>query len=493
MKLKKTILVFTVLLPCIALGALQPNRNFEDLLERNGLFSAPFAALGEARESLSPVQFVLENPEHKRIIEPTSPVLGYPLVKKIRKSEDHPAEIYKEILNSNPEMDIDLSISLKSYLEAMSPELEAYCDGLVSTVPPVGGWTRVDGEGAAIPLESLIPAHDRYRENMEFFGQNIRGLDFSYDLFREHVSGVAGEYRKKEETCSVVKKISDLEAKAMKICVIGCKKLVKLNQKISSAEAAFPRRQFSINGFTLYVYDELLKLDYLEEVLKVVYDAENEWLRLRKENLVHFPFFSFVINKTVRAGFSERDAIYVLAYSTRNMPSLDVQYGEKPLKAMLLETYFWKFRDIRDILSKKYLQDVFPYHKFERNPGFYHYMTASLLSYEVKRAGYSSITARLMAILSKVAYKTHKLLKALKKDRIKKDGISYVVDIMKRQGYRTGIMAGRYGGKLGVECAKKHIERLKKIPGTPEYEKEQRRLERFRRMRSRSRKRRINR
>ena len=90
-----------------------------------------------------------------------------------------------------------------------------------------------------------------------------------------------------------------------------------------------------------------------------------------------------------------------------------------------------------------------------------------------------------MAILSKVAYKTHKLLKALKKDRIKEDGISYVVDIIKRQGYRTGVKAGRYGGKLGVECAKKHIERLKKTPGTPEYEKEQRRLERRRLMRKR--------
>lgn len=397
--------------------------------------------------SLSPLNSDLDHPEDERLIEPTSPILGKNLVAKIRKDPRHPEVILESVKRENPFLLRDIQLSSLAYFRTLSRPLKTYCS---TAKKEEANDKAIDVvETAAIPIEILRPLHESYIEQLTFLRSNyVETLD---EEIQDTARKAAIAYQQERYNCDVVQQLNQMETKVKRYLPKRLKRLVDLHHKISSPEAAFPRIQFSINGFTQYVFGELLKVphDRLAGLLKVIYEEQVEWIKKRDKNEPVERYFSSFENKALRAGYLPREILLVLAYSTRNMPSLDVHYGYDTEKALLLETYFWKFHDHRDYVTKKYEHDIFPNAIMKRNPGLYHYATSALMACDVRLHGYSGAMSRIIALGNKVGYKVHKLLTEIAGKEGKKS-LKEIRETAKRQAFGPGVDAGKFGGSHGL-------------------------------------------
>ncbi len=411
---------------------------------------------------LSPLQKVFSNDSFDRLIEPTSPILGYQLSEFIRNSALHPAEIVDHIKTTFPQWQRDILISGQAFYESMMAPLEEYCSG---TARSINRDQLSCVKPAAIPLEVLTPLHLQYGESVKRIFEEAKTI--SAEQLQINSKAQADLFQQAKYNCPAAKKLESAENKIKKIFPKRWDRLVDINHALSAAEAAFPRIQFSINGYTQFVYGELLEKETadLASLLRDTYDAERRWLddvRANPEKEI-IPMISYV-EEELKNKHLRRDIILTLAYSTRNMPSLDVHYAISPEKALMLETYFWKFNENRSIFStEEFFSKVFPNKEFERNPGFYHYMTATLLAFEIRCSGFAGQMAKFMALLSKIGYKLDKLIKQVDwKKAKKKGGYKYVKSIAKRQGFGSGVDAGKYGGRYGVAMCKDDLRDVRK-------------------------------
>jgi hypothetical protein len=89
-------------------------------------------------------------------------------------------------------------------------------------------------------------------------------------------------------------------------------------------------------------------------------------------------------------------------------------------------------------------------------------MTASYLAYKIHSSGYLPITALFLTILNKLGYKTHKLIYGTNpKLRFTKKIID-MYNLAKNQDFKCGFESGYWGGKYGLELAKKENKITKK-------------------------------
>jgi hypothetical protein len=416
--------------------------------------------------------YASETKADNRVIEGASPILGYELSQTLKNHEDHPALKLKRVLKVNPDYTYKAQLSTLSYLETFQPGLEEYCAQDKIVTGKRSKWTPARGNhGAAIPQEVLVPKTAKYLERLS---QNSL---LSKESVQQKSLKAAKKFQETRYQCKNVIKLMALEDKLEKLC-LGlrfCKKAKAVNSIISSAEAAYPRKQFSVNGFTRYVYHELLKSETLEEDLRTIYDLQQKWLVMHRMMSVEKNFFEFVITEALEKDIHIKDILLILAYSMRNMPSLDIEFALAPKKALMLEIYFWDFRDIRDELSRKEYKGLRFSHNFKRNPGFYHYLTAALLGCEARLAGLSHSVATLMGIASKVGYKTDKLTKAVEKHIYQelnlKNKVDYLNNLMKKQAFWPGVAAGYHAAKFGSKACIAYKRELKK-----DYREEKREL-----------------
>jgi hypothetical protein len=410
-------------------------------------------AFAQGLDVITPLNGDLNLPNDSRLIEPTSPILGKNLVALIRADKRHPEIILKDIQEKYPTLNTDIQLSSIAYFRTLTQPLLTYCSTVKKTEANDKAIEVV--ETAAIPLEVLLPLHASYTNQLLNLRNNY--VDTTALNIEEGARNSALAYQNERYECDVVKKLNQMETKIKKYLPRRLDRLIELHHQISSPEAAFPRIQFSVNGFTQHVFGELLKLPYdkLAGLLKTVYDSQVEWIAKRDKNEQVERYFTAFENKALEAGYLPREILLVLAYSTRNMPSLDVQYGYDTSKALLLETYFWKFHDHRDYVTKKYEKDIFPNKVMKQNPGLYHYATSALLACEVRLHGYSGVMARLLALGNKVGYKVHKLIGELASKQGKK-GVKVILETAKRQGFGPGVDAGKYGGGHGLKFCRKN-------------------------------------
>ncbi len=115
-------------------------------------------------------------------------------------------------------------------------------------------------ETGAIPLEVLNPLHDSYNGQLSSLRTNY--VEKSPLKIEEGARRTALAYQNERYDCDVVKKLDGLEAKVKKYMPGRMDRLIELHHQISSPEAAYPRIQFSVNGFTQHVYGELFKMSY---------------------------------------------------------------------------------------------------------------------------------------------------------------------------------------------------------------------------------------
>lgn len=402
---------------------------------------------------LSPLVGDIDHPTDERLIEPTSPIIGKNLVLLLKEDPRHPEAIIKDLNKKNPDLLRDIQLASMAYFQTMTQPLLTYCSTAVKEEANDKAIEVV--ETAAIPLEVLLPLHPNYIENLVNLRTNF--VERSQNDINKMAMEAALDYQAKRYSCELVQKLSQLENKVKRYLPTRFDRLVDLHHQISSAEAAFPRIQFSINGFTQHVHGKLLEMPYdrLSTLLRVIYDEQVEWIA-KKENKENTErFFTSFENKALDSGFLPREILLVLAYSTRNMPSLDVQYGYSPAKSLLLEAYFWKFHKHRDYVTKKFEKDIFPNAVMKRNPGLYHYATSALLACEVRLHGYSGAMARIVALGNKVGYKVHKLLGELAGKDGKKS-LKEIRETANRQGFGPGVDAGKYGGKHGLKFCRKN-------------------------------------
>lgn len=410
-------------------------------------------ALAQSLEVLSPLNADLDHPNDNRLIEPTSPILGKNLVALLKKDKRHPDVILKELRAKYPTLNRELQLASIAYFKTLVQPLKTYC---ATTKKEEANDKAIDVvENAAIPLEVLLPMHESYTGHLVSLRANY--VEKSADRIEEVARRTAHSYQANRYNCDVVTKLNNMEAKVKKYLPKGLDRLIDLHHKISSPEAAYPRIQFSVNGFTQHVFDELLKIPYerLSDLLKVTYEAQVEWIAKRDKNEPVERYFTAFENKALKAGHLPREILLVLAYHTRNMPSLDVQYGYDTDKALLLEVYFWKLHEHRDYVTKLYEKDIFPNKVMKRNPGLYHYATSALMACEVRLHGYSGIVARLMALGNKVGYKVHKLITELAGKEGKKS-LKEIRATAQRQAFGPGVDAGKYGGKHGLQFCRKN-------------------------------------
>lgn len=410
-------------------------------------------AMAQSLEVISPLNGDLDHPSDPRLIEPTSPILGKNLVALIKEDKRHPDVILQELKEKYPTLNSELQLASIAYFKTLTNPLITYCTTAKKEEANDKAIEVV--ETAAIPLEVLAPMHPQYLVQLASLRTNYG--EKSAIRIEEVARRAAIAYQTKRYECDVVKKLNDMEAKVKKYMPKGMDRLIDLHHKISSPEAAFPRIQFSVNGFTQHVFDELLKMPYdkLAGLLKVTYEGQVEWIAKRDKNEPVERYFTAFENKALAEGFLPRDILLVLAYSTRNMPSLDVQYGYDTDKALLLEVYFWKMHAHRDYVTKQYEKDVFPNKVMKRNPGLYHYATSALMACEVRLNGYSGVMARLMALGNKVGYKVHKLITELAGKKGKKT-LKEIRETAKRQAFGPGVDAGKYGGSHGLKFCRKN-------------------------------------
>jgi hypothetical protein len=408
-------------------------------------------------EFVSPLHADLDHPADDRLIEPTSPILGKNLVAFIKNDKRHPELILQDLRERFPTLNRDIQLSSIAYFNTLTGPLKTYCTTVKKEEANDKAIEVV--ETAAIPIEVLSPMHGDYITHLSHLRANY--VEESISNIESSARSAAIAYQDERYKCDVVTQLNKMEAKVKKYLPKKFDRLVDLHHKISSPEAAFPRIQFSVNGFTQFVFEELMKLpfDKLAGILKVTYEAQVEWISRREKNLPVERYFTAFENKALEAGYLPRDILLVLAYSTRNMPSLDVQYGYDTDKALLLETYFWKLHAHRDYVTKNFEKDIFPNAVMKRNPGLYHYATSALMACEVKLNGYSGVMARLMALGNKVGYKVHKLIGELAGKEGKK-GLKEIRETAKRQAFGPGVDAGKYGGSHGLKFCRKSTPKV---------------------------------
>lgn len=422
-----------------------------------------FAAQAQEKglNDLSPILKDGELSGDERMIEPTSPVLGKKLTEMIRHDERDPEAILNDIYTNYPHVEKDLQLSSMAYFRTMIEPLKKYCVSEHKDEVVIEKEVRVVEQGA-IPLTILEPLHGEYRKNMSSLTEEFNGC--SEEDAKKEAKRVAKEYQAQRYDCNVVKQIDDMALKMNKFMFTGkLKRLLAKHQEISSAEAAFPRIQFTINGFTQYVYNEIMKMPYdrLADLLKLTYQAQKEWLAAKDRGEDAGRYLSAIEKKALAAGYLPREILLIMAYSNRNMPSLDVQYGQDTHKALMLEAYFWKSRKHRDIAQKKYEKDIYPNKVMKRNPGVYHYATSALMACDVRLSGFSGVMARVVSLGNKMAYKVHKLLGAVKGKDGKKGGLKGVMAEAKQQAFGPAIDAGRYGGSYGLKLCRKYTPKDK--------------------------------
>lgn len=416
-----------------------------------------FLALSQEQveyEKLNPIMADLHLGEDDRLIEPTSPILGKSLAARIRYDKRHPELILKDLEVNYPSLYRDIELSSIAYFKILSEPLKQYCT--TEQKEEANDKQIAQVETAAIPLEALMPLHNSYRDILAGLRENYVEKDDV--LIRNIAKKTALDYQALRYDCNVVKYLSDMENKVKKYLPKRLDKLLDLHHKISSPEAAFPRIQFSINGFTQYVFNEIMKIPYerLAKILKINYDSQVKWIEDKESGKKTDQYFSAFEKKALKEGFLPREILLVLAYSTRNMPSLDVQYGYDSAKALLLETYFWKFHDHRDYVSKTYVPDIFPNARMKQNPGLYHYATSALMACDIRLHGYSGVMARLVTLFNKVGYKAHKLLGEVAGKDGKKPKLKEIIETAKRQAFGLGVSAAKHGGKYGLRLCRKH-------------------------------------
>lgn len=398
----------------------------------------------------------LDPTTEERLIEPTSPILGSRLAKLIRDDERDPDVILADIKNYDPNLQRDIALSVLDYLEVLAPGTNQACQAsMANSVAPKGGWKLAEDD--TIPYDILVPLHSDYT-------QRAHSLEWGYaakplEVIQDQAKTMSENVRSLRLNCKGPEKLEHLENILAGICqapfamlegnFVNCETFVSINNEIMSPELAYPRAEFSINGFTRYVYGEIFKMNDLKPLLHSMLAAEKDWLALPRPNGVPAVDFTTYTQKRVLAdGFSPRELLLAFSYSTRNMPSLDVEYGIDPEKALLLEVYFWQFHRIREDVKGKELRYAYPNHVFEEDPGVYHYMTAALQACELKLAGYNSELATASSTAQSFGYKTDKLISATD---IKKS-IHHPMDIInlaKEQGFVPGVDSGIYGGEYG--------------------------------------------
>ncbi|MBA2404623.1 MAG: hypothetical protein H0V66_07620 [Bdellovibrionales bacterium] len=410
-----------------------------------------FAAMAQSLEVISPLNADLDHPNDDRLIEPTSPILGKNLVLRIKSDKRHPEIILKELREEYPTLNREIQLASIAYFKTLVNPLKTYCTTAKKEESNDKAIEVV--ETAAIPIEVLAPLHENYTGHLQSLRNNY--VEKSASKIEDQARKSALAYQNQRYDCDVVHQLDTMESKIKKYLPKRFDKLVDLHHKVSSPEAAFPRIQFSVNGFTQHVFGELFKIPYarLSGILKVVYEAQVEWIAARELDKPVERYFTAFEKKATAAGYLPREILLVLAYSTRNMPSLDVQYGYDTEKALLLEVYFWKIHTHRDYVTKKFEKDIFPNAVMKRNPGLYHYATSALMACEVRLHGYSGAMARLMALGNKIGYKVHKLIGELAGKEGKK-GIKEIRETAKRQAFGPGVDAGKYGGSYGLKLCK---------------------------------------
>lgn len=393
----------------------------------------------------------------ERMIEPTSPVLGKKLAAMLKNDDRDPEKILDDIHSNYPKIQRDLQISSMAYFKTLEGPLKKYCVTEHKDEVIVEKNVRVLEQGA-IPLTILEPLHGSYKSNMASMKSTYSACEDG-DTEKD-ARKVAKEYQAQRYNCNTVKAIDDMAEKMKKKLPTGkLKRLLDLHQEISSAEAAFPRIQFTINGFTQYVYNEIMKMPYdkLAALLKLNYEAQKEWLAAKERGDKDAGrYLAAFEKKALAAGYMPREILLIMAYSTRNMPSLDVQYGQDTSKALLLEAYFWKSKKHKKMAEAKWGKDLYPNHVMKRDPGLYHYATSALMACDIRLSGYSGAMARVVSLGNKMAYKVHKLLGSIKGTDGKKTGLKGVLAEAKTQAFGPAIAAGRYGGSYGLKMCRKH-------------------------------------
>lgn len=410
-------------------------------------------AMAENIDVISPINGDIAHPNDDRLIEPTSPILGKNLVAHIRKDQRHPELILQDLKTTYPNLNREIQLASIAYFNTLTHPLKTYCS--TSKKEEANDKAIEVVETAAIPIAVLLPMHPEYSLQLSSLRTNY--VEKTAATIEGLARSTALAYQAERYECDVVKKLDSMETKVKKLLPKRLDRLLDLHHKISSPEAAFPRIQFSVNGFTQHVFNELLKIPYekLAGLLKVMYEGQVEWITKRDKNETTERYFTAFENKALKAGYLPREILLVLAYSTRNMPSLDVQYGYDTDKALLLETYFWKFHDHRDYVTKKYVNDIFPNAVMKQNPGLYHYATSALLACEVRLHGFTGVMARLIALGNKLGYKVHKLIGELASKEGKK-GLKVIRETAKRQGFGPGMDAGKFGGSHGLKFCRKN-------------------------------------
>ena len=408
-------------------------------------------------KTLTPLLEEQELAGDERMIEPTSPILGKKLAAMIRYDERDPEKILDDIHSNYPKIQRDLQISSMAYFKTLEGPLKTYCTTEHKGEVIVEKQVRVLEQGA-IPLTILEPLHGDYKKNMSSLKSTY--LNCEEDDTEKDARKVAKDYQAQRYNCNTVKQTNDMaESMRKKLPTGKLKRLLDLHQEISSAEAAFPRIQFTINGFTQYVYNEIMQMPYdkLSALLKIQYEAQKEWLAAKERGDKDAGrFMAAFEKKALAAGYMPREILLIMAYSTRNMPSLDVQYGQDTSKALLLEAYFWKFKKNKQTAEKKWPKDMYPNHVMKRDPGMYHYATSALMACDIRLSGYSGAMARIVSLGNKMAYKVHKLLGSIKGKDGKKTGVKGVLAEAKVQAFGPAIAAGRFGGKYGLRLCRKH-------------------------------------
>lgn len=412
------------------------------------------------KEFLSPFIQTQRNISDSILIEPTSPVLGKNLSSFIKNSKSSPEQIIHDVEFYYAHLYIELNISCKSYLTTLLEGIEKHYQEKRNGLFTARESNYKVSEPYAIPYVVLSGLNDSYRHNLltnfnQCENQTIEELTLSTSL-------LSNQFREKRKKDPAIQQLYLLEKKVKKYLPNRFDRLVDLNSTLSSPEASYPRLQFSVNGFTQYVFDELLKLEYLDSLVLTGYNLHEEWIATARKNNISMPLISFVIEGLKKSGYSYNDAFLYLCYTSRNMPSLDLQYGYSAQKAFMLEVYFWQTKNIYVEAKSKYFNNIYPNKHFENSPALYHFMTASYLAYKIHSSGYLPITALSLTILNKLGYKTHKLIYGTNpKLRFTKKIID-MYNLAKNQDFKCGFESGYWGGKYGLELAKKENKITKK-------------------------------
>jgi hypothetical protein len=176
----------------------------------NSLWGIVTLVLGVELCLASSVDFGLLNLSNKRLIEPTSPILGHEISNFMKTSKLSPKEIYIQI-SQRYQLDYDIKISTYAYFKTLKPELDKYCSSLNFMTLNRSELTEV--EHAAIPLEVLTPLHLPYLQNYN------QSLSFNYFDLQRKTEDIANSFQEKRENCGVAIRLRQIENKLEKFCL----------------------------------------------------------------------------------------------------------------------------------------------------------------------------------------------------------------------------------------------------------------------------------